>query len=1073
MDEDRRRRIESLFLEALERSAPEREAFLREACADDEALRREVSARLLERSDRDSVFFDPPVDEAATLGDAAPGPGNDAGSFIGAYQVTAKLGEGAFGVVYAAVQRTPVRREVAVKVIKPGMDSREVLARFEAERQALAVMEHPGIAMVHDAGRTERGRPYFVMELVRGEPITAFCDRHRLTVEERVRLFIQVCDAVQHAHQKGVIHRDLKPSNVLVHYSEGESRPKVIDFGVAKALNTRLTEETIFTERGQMIGTPEYMSPEQAEHAALGIDTRTDVYSLGAMLYELLSGMRPFELREAALLEMQRIIRETEPARPSTRLSTLAERDGTGDAARIARARKAEMRSLSRGLRGDLDWIVMKCLDKERSRRYDSASAVGTDLERYLADEPVEAGPPSVAYRLGKFARRHRAGVIAAASIAAALVIGVVGMGIFAAQAAAARAEALESLRLAEEREAQAEAAREAEAQERARAESNARTAGAVGEFLIDALSSVRPEEARGREVTVRELLDRASAEVETVAPENASIEAALRQAIGSTYYSLGEFDEAEPKLLEAIEMLEGATDDADQRTVAAAKNTLGLIRLDEGRLDEARTLFEEAASITTSVLGERHEEALALRNNLAWQAFVSGRYPEAVERYSVLLPELESVHGSRDRETLRARIAFGGALNAVGRRDEAAVLLEEGLAACRETLPPEDPLLAQALHSAGWLRIAQGDPQAGAAMYREALSIRRSAAGDRHQMTLTVMSHLAWVLTELGEQEEALSLAREAYEGSTEAFGRESRIALEAMNSYAIALTAHGELERAIAIHRQRHDAASRIFGPDNPNALDALNNLGVAIWGNDQPDEAAAIFEQVVAGRISAFDEQHPSVTSARNNLALALNASGRSAEAAEIMRSLTAYYNRMHGPENLVTLNQRANLAVALLMSGEAEEALAIYEEVAPPIIEQAGEQAFSARAAMSGHMRALLETGDSAAAIRQGERLLRVTRAVEGCESAGVGVILRELGRAFLAAGDLDRAKAELLESWRLLRANEAYAESLAMTAESLAEVYERLHEAEPDGGHEAEAALWAERAAALEADSEDG
>lgn len=326
------------------------------------------------------------------------------------YKILGVIGEGGFGVVYEAEQAAPVRRRVALKVIKPGMDSRAVIARFEAERQALAVMDHPGIAKVLDGGETDRGLPYFVMELVKGEPITAFCDKNRLTIDQRVELMIDVSKAVQHAHTKGVIHRDLKPSNILAGYdADGHASVKVIDFGVAKALNQRLSEHTIFTDRGQMIGTPEYMSPEQAEMSGTDIDTRADIYSLGVVLYELLTGFRPFNLRHAAFHEIQRVVREVEPPRPSSRLSTLKpEVPETELCTQILEARRTDGRSLTGLLKRDLDWIVMKSLEKDRARRYETVDELAIELHRFRTGQTIQAGPPSIVYAFSKYARRNR-----------------------------------------------------------------------------------------------------------------------------------------------------------------------------------------------------------------------------------------------------------------------------------------------------------------------------------------------------------------------------------------------------------------------------------------------------------------------------------------------------------------------------------------------------------------------------------------------------------------------------------------------------------------------------------------
>ena len=390
---------------------------------------------------------------------------------IGPYRILEVLGEGGMGTVYLAEQREPVRRRVALKLIKLGMDTREVIARFESERQALAVMNHPNVAAVYDAGATEIGRPYFVMEHVAGEPITKYCDRHRLTIRRRLELFMQVCEAVQHAHQKGIIHRDLKPSNVLVALRDGTAVPKVIDFGVAKATNQRLTEHTVFTEQGRLIGTPEYMSPEQAEMTSLDIDTRTDVYSLGVLLYELLTGTLPFEsetLRGAGLAAIQRIIREIEPLKPSTRLSEMRQ---SADSATLSDRRRTDVGNLTKAIRGDLDWIVMKCLEKDRARRYDSATDLAADIHRHLRDEPVVAGPPDVGYRVRKFVRRNRVAVLGTAVIAAVLLAATVVSFTFWRSEAAQRRLAQQKERTAVAATHAADAARLAESKARAQAD--------------------------------------------------------------------------------------------------------------------------------------------------------------------------------------------------------------------------------------------------------------------------------------------------------------------------------------------------------------------------------------------------------------------------------------------------------------------------------------------------------------------------------------------------------------------------------------------------------------------------
>jgi serine/threonine protein kinase/tetratricopeptide (TPR) repeat protein len=417
---------QDIYVEAMNRlDTAERGRFLDEACGQNHDLRARLE-KLVERSDQVAEFLERPPAPLMMTADAAVDP-VVIGTQIGPYRICDPIGEGGFGVVFLAEQSAPVRRKVALKVIKPGMDTRQVIGRFEAERQALAMMDHPNIAKVHDAGATENGRPYFVMELVRGVPITDYCDQSNLTTRDRLKLFVTVCQAVQHAHQKGVIHRDIKPTNVLVSMQDGQPTPKIIDFGVAKAIGEQpLTERTLTTEFAQMVGTPLYMSPEQAQLSSLGVDTRSDIYSLGVLLYELLTGTTPFDkdrLHSASYDELRRIIREEEPQHPSARISTLAANRATT----IAEHRRTDTRRLMQTVRGELDWIVMKCLEKDRNRRYETPNSLAGDIERYLHDESVQACPPSAAYRLRKFVRRNKGPVLAVSLVLLTLAAGIIG----------------------------------------------------------------------------------------------------------------------------------------------------------------------------------------------------------------------------------------------------------------------------------------------------------------------------------------------------------------------------------------------------------------------------------------------------------------------------------------------------------------------------------------------------------------------------------------------------------------------------------------------------------------------
>jgi eukaryotic-like serine/threonine-protein kinase len=655
---------ESIFAEALDKRSPdELAAFLDGACGSDAALRARVD-NLLKSHEHAGSFLRKPL--AATVDDPI---AERPGMVIGPYKLMEQIGEGGMGLVFVAEQQQPVRRKVALKIIKPGMDSKQVIARFEAERQALAMMDHQNIAKVFDAGTTESGRPYFVMELVHGVPITDYCDANKLTPRQRLELFVPVCQAIQHAHQKGIIHRDIKPSNVLVTMYDDKPVPKVIDFGVAKAIEQRLTEKSVYTQFGTLVGTFEYMSPEQAEMNAFGVDTRSDIYALGVLLYELLTGTTPLErqrLREAAFSEIVRRIKEEEPQRPSVWLST------SGTLAKVAEARRTEPAKLSRLVRGELDWVVMRCLEKDRSRRYETANSLARDLQRYLADEPVEARPPTTWYRFRKLARRNKAALTTAALVGLALVVGTVVSTWLAVRARQAEAEAR-----AAEFEATQERDRARDAEKRASEEKkNAQTS--LGFLVNDVLGQADPLQGSDPALTVRDMLDGAARRLERDKNMPPLVEAEIRTSLGKTYEALGNVEMGLSYKKKAFELRLRTLGEHDPATVEAAIALGGSYWL-LSDFANAKTYAEFVYNERRRTLGEDDPETLAARYPPGFAMSLE----DFSERAASLPKGLEACRRGGEPEPITSLLRFmlGLSYAEIGRYDKGESLLVEAIA--------------------------------------------------------------------------------------------------------------------------------------------------------------------------------------------------------------------------------------------------------------------------------------------------------------------------------------------------------------------------------------------------------
>jgi tetratricopeptide (TPR) repeat protein/tRNA A-37 threonylcarbamoyl transferase component Bud32 len=822
--------VKQVFDEAADLPRGERSAFLDGACNGDVQVRAQVESllRAMEESRDFLSRVEAPEEVAAGLVE-----GEAPGDVIGRYELLELIGEGGFGSVFLAEQREPVRRRVALKIIKPGMDTRQVIARFEAERQALAMMDHPGVARALDAGATSRGRPFFVMELAPGEPITEFCEERGLGVRARLELFVQVCRAVQHAHSKGVIHRDLKPSNVLVGETAGGggAAAKIIDFGIAKAVSGRLTDQTITGEQRPLLGTPEYMSPEQAGGA--GVDTRSDIYSLGAMLYELLTRSPPLDrqwLRQAPWDEALRLIREDDPPRASVRLAASG-----ADEARLARQ-----------VRGELDWIAAKCLQKEPARRYETASALAADIQRYLDGDPVLAVPPSRVYQARKFVARHRAEAVGGGLVAASLLLGLVGTATFAVresrQRAAVEARAAELDRIAAfqgamlseiDPEIMGRRLREdllaeaVEAWQRGRA--GAKEVEARAAELERLLAGVNFTSAAIGSLD-RNILHGALEAVEREFGGEPLVKARLLQTLATMLRELGLYERAEPPQTEALAIRRRLLAAGD-RDLLASTNEMAMLLRRVGRLDEAEALYLEALAGRRRWLGAGDPDTLESINNMGVLRQAQGRLEEAQRHYAEALEGRRRVLGADHPDTMMTLYNMGLILQAQGELDEAALLLEQALRLRRANLGDDHPDTLASLNGLGGLRKAQGDLAGAEALYLEALAGRRRALGDDHPDTLVALNNLG-----------ALLQRRE---------GRE--------------VDAERHLTRALA-------GFERVLGPDHERTLGALNNLGFAMGAQGRWVEAEGHFAEAVARAERSLGADHPGTQRLRENLVTA---------------------------------------------------------------------------------------------------------------------------------------------------------------------------------------------------------
>jgi eukaryotic-like serine/threonine-protein kinase len=732
---------------------------------------------------------------------------------IGPYYLLKLIGEGGMGQVWLAEQKQPVRRHVALKLIKAGMDTHEVVARFQSERQALALMDHPTIAKVFDAGSTPEGRPYFVMEYVAGMPITEYCDKHKLTMRQRLELFMQVCEGVQHAHLKALIHRDLKPSNILVSEVDGKPMPRIIDFGVAKATSQQLTAETMFTHVGTLIGTLGYMSPEQADSAGQDIDTRTDVYSLGVILYQLLVGALPLNFEKLAYDEVLRRLREEDAPAPSTRLRTLG-----ADSTVTAQNRGADPPTLVQQLRGDPDAITLKALEKDRARRYASASDLSADIGRYLRNEPVTAHPPSVGYRARKYVRRHRLGV----AVAAAATLLLIAVSI---------AQAIEIRRITQERD---RATRERDRADR------------ITQFMTGMFKVSSPSEARGNTVTAREILDKASNTISASLGKDPQLQAEMMYTMGNTYLGLGLYPRAQSLLENAAEIQRrvlGPRNPETLRTMSALANTLAFA----GQSGGVEKLQSETLDIQRQVLGSEHPDTVQSMVNLAQVLDWQGHYAQAEKLQREALDIRRRTLGSQHPDTASLMGNLADTLHLAGRDPEAEKLAREALDAQRRALGPDHPDTLYTMSLLAEILDAEDRNAEAEKLERETLDIQRRIFGPEHPDTLTTMESLANTLIEEGRYPEAEKQARETLEIELRVLGPSHPATLSSLEDVANVLSREGRYGEAEKVYRQAIEGASAKENPQYMVANVWYNFAGGAAMTGHR-DDAIKYLQQAV---------------------------------------------------------------------------------------------------------------------------------------------------------------------------------------------------------------------------------